>query len=131
MIDRCQLQWHRGRGTGHWGNCNSNGATGHWGNSNRTVLQQQLQLQWQWQWRSYFDRDATSTGRRRSIDRNYNGTGAGALGQEQQQLQLQWQWQWGNDRSCFTSQHKTSTIVVGESVQTVCLTNIPDVLCCD
>jgi hypothetical protein len=57
--------------------------------------------------------------------------GTGALGQEQQQLQLQWQWQWGNDRSCFISQHKTSTIVVGESVQTVWLTNIPDVLCCD
>jgi hypothetical protein len=59
--------------------------------------------------------------------------GTGAQEQGQQQLQLQWQWQWGNgnDRSCFISQRKTSTIVVVKNVQNVWLTIIPDVLCCD
>jgi hypothetical protein len=93
MIDQCQLQWHRGGGTGqgHWGNCNSNGATG-----------QEQQEQGQQQQnrvatalgqgpqdsdcngamghtidRSYFDRVATATA---AIDRLQRGNGNGATG---------------------------------------------------
>jgi hypothetical protein len=75
-------------------------------------------------------RGATSTMAMGQLRRRRSIAIAMALGQQEQG-------HWGNgngatiDRSCFISQCKTSTIVVGESVQTVWLTNIPDVLCCD
>jgi hypothetical protein len=106
----------------YWGrsNSNSNGERGNGDDRSISIVLQRRrgngdddrsQLQWQW------------------------GKRTGALGQEQQNSDCNRTviavGQRSINRSCFISQSKTSTIVVGESVQTVWFTNIPDVLCCD